>query len=100
MNGVHLRLRQGDLTRMKQPPLPEQATRLSTLSVALPILVPDMGLAAVAASAFAHDATSSRASVSNSSAQSAIGAVQQNTMQANRLPDRGKSRRLWRRSNK
>jgi hypothetical protein len=100
MNGVHLRLRQGDLTRMKQPPLPEQATRLSTLSVALPILVPDMGVAAVAASAFAHDATSSRASVSNSSAQSAIGAVQQNTMQANRLPDRGKSRRLWRRSNK
>jgi hypothetical protein len=90
MNGVHLRLRQDDLTSMKPPPL---------ISMTLPILVPDMGVAAVAASAFAHDASSSRASVSNSSAQSAIGVAQQNTMQAGPLPERGKSRRLWRRSN-
>jgi hypothetical protein len=102
MNGVHLRLRHGDLTSMKQPPLPEHAAPISTISMALPILVPDMGVAAVAAMAFADDATPPPAPASSSAAQLAIEATHEqameHTVQAGPIPERGKSRRLLRHS--
>ena len=128
MNGVHLRLRQGDLqddlTSMKQQPLPEQAVRIFT---ALPLLVPDMGVAAVAAIAFTDHATSTSASASGSFAQFAVEVAQEDTRQAGKeacqgvgqgigqgvgqttglvhehvgaLHERVKSRRLWWRSNR
>jgi hypothetical protein len=118
MNGVHLRVRQGDLTSMQQP----QPERAAPISMALPILVPDMGVGAVAAIAFAGGATPNPALASNSSAQSAVRALQdaipragteasqslgqsvgQGIEQATGLvgeqvgpiPVRAKSRRLW-----
>jgi len=98
MNGVHLRLRHDDLTNMQQP-LPEHTTPLSTLSMVLPILTPDMGVAAVAASAFAHDITSHPVSASSSSSQ-LVEAAQGATTQVGPLPRRVKSRRLWRRGHR
>ena len=98
MNGVHLRLRQGDLTSIKQPPLPEQVT---------PILHrPCRSLSQIWAwrqSQQAHSHMTPYLTLcrsSDSSAQSAVEAAQENTMQASPLPKQGKSRRLWRRSNK
>jgi hypothetical protein len=106
MNGVHLRLRHGDLTNMNQPPLPGHAAPVSTISLpifrTLPTLAPDMGAAAVAAMAFADDATPPPAPASNSAAPLAIEAAHEQAMehavQAGPLPKRGKSRRLLRQS--
>jgi hypothetical protein len=118
MNGVHLRLRQcdlqGDLTSMTQPLLPRQT---APIPLTLPICVPDMGVAAVAAIAFADSAIFHAAPASASSAQSAVEAVRDHTVQAEAEAGQGigqsiglvpqqlaprtervKSRRLWRRS--
>jgi hypothetical protein len=96
MNGVHLRLRHDELSSMQQPTLQEQVT---PLSMALPMLAPDMGMAAVAAMAFADDATShpdpSSTSSVQSAAQSAVEAAQEDIVQTSPPPKEGKSRRLW-----
>jgi hypothetical protein len=81
MNGVHLRLRQGDLTSMKQQPLSEQSAPIFT---ALPVLVPDMGVAAVAATAFTDHATSTAAPASSPLAQFAVEVAQEDTGQVGR----------------
>jgi hypothetical protein len=101
MNGVHLRLRHGDLTSIKQAPLSEHALSISValpiLAPDLPILAPDMGVAAVAAMAFADDTTSHPVPTSSSSADSAVEAVHETTVQAAPLSAGRQTRRLWRR---
>jgi hypothetical protein len=93
MNGVHLRLRQVDLTSMQQP-LPDQTMPHSLpISLSQQILAPDMGTAAVAASAFAVDAISALAN--GSSEQFAIEAARENTAQTSAFSERWKSRQLW-----
>lgn len=87
MNGVHLRLRHDDLSSMQQPTLLEQVT---SSSIVLPFLAPDMGVVAVAAMAFADDATAypvppSKSSV-QSAAQPAVEAAQETIVQTNALP--------------
>lgn len=95
MNGVHLYVRQGDLASMKHQPLPEQAAPILTT---LPILVPDMGMVAVAAMAFADHTISNPVPSNSSLAQFAVEAAQDLPVQASPLPKERKSRRLWRRS--
>jgi hypothetical protein len=53
MHGVYLRMRKDELTRMNQTPLSERAAPILKCP---PILVPDMGAAAVAAAASADHA--------------------------------------------
>jgi hypothetical protein len=98
MNGVHLRLRHDDLINIQQP-LPEHTAPPSTISMVLPILTPGMGVAAVAASAFAHDVISHPASASSSSSQ-LVEAAQGTATQTGPLAGRVKSRRLWRRAHR
>lgn len=95
MNGVHLHVRQVDLTTIKQQPLAEQAT---PVSMVLPIFAPDMDVASVTAMAFADHTTSNPVPSSSSSAQFAVEAAQDLPVQASPLPERRKSKRLWRRS--
>jgi hypothetical protein len=83
--GIHLRVRKDELKGMNQPPLPEptapitesagapaaQATDQSpVVPMAPPIPVPDMGEAAVAATAFSHDPAQEVASASGGPIQS------------------------------
>ncbi len=83
--GVHLRVRKGELKGMNQTPLPEPTAPITestgaptdvatnqppTAPMAPPIPVPDMGAAAVAATAFSHDTAHEAASASGGSMQS------------------------------
>jgi hypothetical protein len=54
VNGIHLRVRMDDLTGMNQTPLPEPT---APTPMTPPIPVPDVGAAAVAATAFSDDGT-------------------------------------------
>ncbi len=98
MNGVHLRLRHIDLMRMPQPLLEQDTPQSLFLPRALPILALDVGIGAVAATAFAVGAASAPAPVSGASTHLAIETAQDITMQMSSLAEHGKSRRLWRRS--
>ena len=86
-NGVYLRVRKDDLNGMNQTPLPEPTAPIRhitgapeaiaadpppTAPVAPPVPAPDMGAAAVAATAFSDDATRESAPASPSSAQDAV----------------------------
>jgi hypothetical protein len=92
MNGVHLRLRQadlqGDLTSIQQPLL-EQTAPIPTISMALPILVPDMRVAAVAARAFADNVTFTPARPRSSSVQFAVEVAHDITVQAGKEASQG-----------
>jgi len=85
---VHLRVRKDDLKGMNQTPMPEPTAPIrhitgapeapeapaadqSTIPMSPPVPVPDMGAAAVAATAFSHDAA--REPASSSAAQDAAG---------------------------
>lgn len=97
VNGVHLRVRKDDLKGMNQTPLPEPTAPIRHITgapeafaadqppmipMAAPVPMPDMGAAAVAATAFSHDATREPAPASGSPAQSAVGAAQDAAGQA------------------
>ena len=101
---------------MKQQPLSEQSVPIFT---ALPVLVPDMGVAAVAAIAFTDHATSTVAPASSPLAQFAVEVAPEDTGQAEKearqdvgqttgliheqvgaLHERVKSRRPWWRSSR
>jgi hypothetical protein len=96
-NGIHLRVGKDELKEMNQTPLPEPTAPIrasavapeavafdqpQTIPVAPPVPVPDMGAAAVAATAFSHNPTPEPATdpttepASASPVQSAIGAAQ------------------------
>jgi len=89
VNGVHLRVRKDDLKGMNQTPMPEPTAPIRhitgapeavaadpppTVPITPPVPVPDMGAAAVAATAFSDDAT--RDAASGSPVQSTVGAAQ------------------------
>jgi hypothetical protein len=97
VNGVHLRVRKDDLTSMNQTPLPEPTAPIRqitgapeafaadpppTAPVTPPVPVPDMGAAAVAATAFSNDAAHEPAPATGSPVQSAVGAAQDAAGQA------------------
>jgi hypothetical protein len=86
VNGVHLRVRKDDIKGMNQTPLPEPTAPIRqitgapeafaadpppTAPVTPPVPVPDMGAAAVAATAFSNDAAHEPAPASGPSAQTA-----------------------------
>jgi hypothetical protein len=87
VNGVHLRVRKDDLNSMNQTPLPEPTAPIRRISgapevvavdqppmvpIAPPVPAPDMGVAAVAATAFSNDATREPAPATGSSAQNGL----------------------------
>jgi len=89
--GVHLRVRKDDLKGMNQTPLPEptapirditdapaadEADQPPTIPMAPPVPVPDMGTAAVAATAFSDNTAREPAQASNSPTQTPVGAAQ------------------------
>jgi hypothetical protein len=86
--GVHLRVRKDELKGMNQTPLPEPTAPITestgapaevatdqppTVPMAPPVAVPDMGEAAVAATAFSHDTAQAATSASGESMQSTAG---------------------------
>jgi hypothetical protein len=85
VNGIHLRVRKDELKDMNQAPLPEPTAPITestdapadgatdqppTVPMAPPVPVPDMGAAAVAATAFSHDTTQEADSASGGPMQS------------------------------
>jgi hypothetical protein len=89
VNGIHLRVRKDELKEMNQTPMPEPtapirhitgapeavaADQPPTAPMAPPVPVPDMGAAAVAATAFSHDVTNEPANALP--VESASGAAQ------------------------
>jgi hypothetical protein len=91
MNGVHLRVRKGELKGMNLTPMPEPtgpirhisgapaavaADQPSTIPLAQPLPMPDMDAAAVAATAFSADPAREPAPASGPPVQSAVGAAQ------------------------
>jgi hypothetical protein len=85
--GVHLRVRKDELTGANQKPLPEPTAPITdstgapvdvatdqppTVPMAPPIPVPDMGEAAVAATAFSHDTAQAATSASGGPMQSTV----------------------------
>jgi hypothetical protein len=89
VNGIHLRVRKDDLKGMNQTPMPEPTAPIRhitgapeavaadpppTVPMTPPVPAPDMGAAAVAATAFSDDAT--REPASGSPVQSTVGAPQ------------------------
>ena len=91
VNGVHLRVRKDDLKSMNKTPMPEPtapirhitsapeafaADQPPTIPMAPPVPMPDMGAAAVAATAFSDDTTREPAPASGPPVQSAVGAAQ------------------------
>jgi hypothetical protein len=91
VTGVHLRVRKEDLKGMNQTPMPEPTAPITestgapadvatdqppTVPMEPPVPVPDMGAAAVAATAFSHDTAQGAASASGGPMQSAVGAAQ------------------------
>jgi hypothetical protein len=85
VTGVHLRVRKDELKGMNQTPLPEPTAPITesadapaagatdqppTVPVAPPVPVPDMGAAAVAATAFSHGAAQAAATASGGPMQS------------------------------
>jgi hypothetical protein len=88
MNGVHLRVRKDDIKGMNKTPMPEPtapirhitgapeefaADQPPTIPVAPPVPMPDMGAAAVAATAFSHDTAPEATSASGGPMQSTAG---------------------------
>ena len=97
VNGVHLRVRKDDIKGMNKTPMPEPtapirhitgapeafaADQPPTIPMAPPVPMPDMGAAAVAATAFSDDITREPAPASGSPAQSAVEAARQGAGQA------------------
>jgi hypothetical protein len=85
VNGIHLRVRKDELKEMNQTPMPEPtapirhitgapeaaaADQPPTAPMAPPVPVPDMGAAAVAATAFSYDTTQEPVSGNGSPVQS------------------------------
>ncbi len=97
VNGVHLRVRKDDIKGMNKTPMPEPtapirhitgapeafaADQPPTIPMAPPVPMPDMGAAAVAATAFSDDIAREPAPASGSPAQSAVEAARQGAGQA------------------
>jgi hypothetical protein len=94
VNGVHLRVRKDNLKGMNQTPMPEPtapirhitgapeafaADQPPTIPTAPPVPIPDIGAAAVAATAFSDAAPREPAPANGSPVQSAVGAAQDTT---------------------
>jgi len=97
VTGIHLRVRKDDLKGMNQTPMLEPTAPITdstgapadgatdqppTVPMAPPVPVPDLGAAAVAATAFSHDSAQEAASASGVSEQSTAESAQEAAAQA------------------